>query len=199
MSERERAHKQKEQQAEGAGEADFPLTGKPNTGLYPRTLGSWPELKADTQLTEPPKCPEIVYFRSQAYCGHLDLFCRLRFLTFMGPCMILTLFSLPFISHPYSQSHSSLPAQHIYVPSNAYIPFFCFLFLERMKEQGRGRGRGRQAPYPAGLDLTTLRSWLELKSRVGHLTNWATQVPPTTYIFLKTHGFILCLTCFKFM
>ena len=37
---REREHKQGERQAEGEGEADFPLSKKPNVGLHPRTLGS---------------------------------------------------------------------------------------------------------------------------------------------------------------
>ena len=30
---------------------------EPNAGLGPRTLGSFPELKADTRLTEPPQAP----------------------------------------------------------------------------------------------------------------------------------------------
>jgi len=31
----------------GEGEADSPLSREPDAGLNPRTLGSWPELKAD--------------------------------------------------------------------------------------------------------------------------------------------------------
>ena len=38
-------HKQEEQQAEGEGEAGPPQSRKPDVGLDPRTLGSWPELK----------------------------------------------------------------------------------------------------------------------------------------------------------
>ena len=38
-------------------EADSPLSGELDTGLYPRTLGSWPKLKANTQPTEPPRLP----------------------------------------------------------------------------------------------------------------------------------------------
>lgn len=33
--------------AEGEGEADSPLNKEPDMGLDPRTLESWPELKAD--------------------------------------------------------------------------------------------------------------------------------------------------------
>ena len=48
VRERERVlcpYKQGEQQAEG--EADSLLSKEPDAGLNPRTLGSWPELKAD--------------------------------------------------------------------------------------------------------------------------------------------------------
>jgi len=34
-----------------------------------------------------------------------------------------------------------------------------------------------------GLDLTTMRSWPEPKSRVGRLTNWATQVPQLRFFW----------------
>ena len=40
--------------AEAEGETDCPLSRKPNTGLDPRTLRTWPEPKADAQPTEPP-------------------------------------------------------------------------------------------------------------------------------------------------
>ena len=53
---KEREHKWRGE-AEGEGEAGSSLSGEPNVGLDPRTLRSCPELKADTQLTEPPKCP----------------------------------------------------------------------------------------------------------------------------------------------
>ena len=46
-----------EQGGEGEGETDFPLSRGTNAGLHPRTLRSWPEPKADGQLTEPPRCP----------------------------------------------------------------------------------------------------------------------------------------------
>ena len=35
-------------EAEGEGEADSPLSREPSMGLDPRTLRSWPELKADS-------------------------------------------------------------------------------------------------------------------------------------------------------
>ena len=41
-------------------ETDSPLSREPNTGLDLRTLGSQPELKADAQLTEPCRCPNIL-------------------------------------------------------------------------------------------------------------------------------------------
>ena len=40
------------------------------------------------------------------------------------------------------------------------------------------------ATSDAGLDPMTLRSWPELKSRVGRLTDCATQVPPTHFLKL---------------
>ena len=38
------------------------LSGEPNPGLDPRTLGSWPELKADTSPMEPPRWPNFLHF-----------------------------------------------------------------------------------------------------------------------------------------
>ena len=49
--------------AEAEGEAGSLLSWKPEEGLHPRTPGSWPELKADAQPTEPPKCPEKCSFK----------------------------------------------------------------------------------------------------------------------------------------
>ena len=46
--------------AEGEGEADSLLSREPNIGLGPRTVRSRPELKADAQLTESPKCPNLL-------------------------------------------------------------------------------------------------------------------------------------------
>ena len=43
----EREHKQGEQQAEGEEEAGSPLSREPNVGPDPRSMGSWPEPKAD--------------------------------------------------------------------------------------------------------------------------------------------------------
>ena len=47
--ERERAHTRGGEWggAEGEGEADSPLSREADVGLDPRTLGSWPEPKAD--------------------------------------------------------------------------------------------------------------------------------------------------------
>ena len=42
---------------EGEGEADSFLGREPEAGLDPRTLGSWPEPKADALLTEPSRQP----------------------------------------------------------------------------------------------------------------------------------------------
>ena len=59
LTEREREHKQGEWQAEGEGETDSSLSRKPDMGLHPRTLRSWPEPKADASPTEPRRCPSI--------------------------------------------------------------------------------------------------------------------------------------------
>ena len=55
-SKREREHKWGGG-AERKGEADFPLSSEPDSGLDPRTLKSCSELKADASHTEPPKLP----------------------------------------------------------------------------------------------------------------------------------------------
>ena len=41
----------------GEQEADSVLSRQPDVGLNPRTLGSQPERKSDTSLTEPPRHP----------------------------------------------------------------------------------------------------------------------------------------------
>ena len=60
-TERERETVRGGTQAGGVGEGDagFPLSREPeeDMGLHPRTLGSGPEPKADTRLTEPPRRP----------------------------------------------------------------------------------------------------------------------------------------------
>ena len=43
--------------AEGEGKADSSLRREPDAGPDPWTLGSQPELKAEAQSTEPPRCP----------------------------------------------------------------------------------------------------------------------------------------------
>ena len=58
----ERARKHKEGwevlNDRGRGRSQLPPElGAPDVSLSPRTLRSWPELKADTQLTEPSRCP----------------------------------------------------------------------------------------------------------------------------------------------
>ena len=58
--------------AEGEGS---PLSRELEAGVNPRTLGSGPDLKADTQLTEPPRCPSLVSFKSKTVSGgHLTDF-----------------------------------------------------------------------------------------------------------------------------
>ena len=62
---------------------------------------------------------------------------------------------------------------------------------------GRGRRRGRESSSRfhaehepnVGLDLTTLRSSPELKSKVGRLTDWATQAPLTPGFCCLGSGF----------
>ena len=72
-----------------------------------------------------------------------------------------------------------------------------FIYLERecvCASRGRDRGRRRERetdsllnaePNP-GLHLTTLRSWPELKLRIGCSTNWVIQAPPVIFCVL-TH------------
>lgn len=43
---------------EAEGEAGSPKSREPDAALDPRTLRSQPELKADAQPTEPPRCPK---------------------------------------------------------------------------------------------------------------------------------------------
>ena len=72
----------------------------------------------------------------------------------------------------------------------SFFKIFYLFIRERVSEQG-GRGKEYQADFllrmepPTDLDPTTLRSWPELKSRVGCLTNWATQMP-LCFCLLKT-------------
>ena len=67
-------------------------------------------------------------------------------------------------------------------------------FWEREKERvwvGEWRERGRERILSrlycmepnVGLHLKTVRSWIESKSRVEHLTNWATQAPHIRELF----------------
>ena len=48
----------------GRGEADSPLSRKPDVVLNPRTLRSWPEPKADASLTEPHSHPKTKHFQN---------------------------------------------------------------------------------------------------------------------------------------
>ena len=69
----------------------------------------------------------------------------------------------------------------------SFFTFLKFIYFERENAHERGRGREKEgerissrvcAEPDARLNLTTmLRSWPERKSRVGHLTNWNTQMP----------------------
>ena len=87
-----------------------------------------------------------------------------------------------------------------------------FLYFERESERtctwGRGKERGRERASKTGCTLSaqslmwgsiswTLRSWPELKSRVGRLTDWATPVPQITF-FLSSQlvtSFVESLSC----
>ena len=87
-------------------------------------------------------------------------------------------------------------------------PFLMFIYFERKiecewGEAERGRGRESQAgsvlsaQSPTwGSNSWTVRSWPEPKSRVGHLTDWATQAP----LFSKFMHIVACIrTSFLFM
>ena len=73
-----------------------------------------------------------------------------------------------------------------WLPCNVYqLKKIHILILERERKQEEGAEGERESLPQTGLDLMTLRSWLELKPRVGHLSNWATQASCTlTFQFL---------------
>ena len=54
--------------AEGEGEADSLLSREPSVGLNPRTLGPWPELKADAWPTELPGAAHFSFFDTDVIC-----------------------------------------------------------------------------------------------------------------------------------
>ena len=63
--------------------------------------------------------------------------------------------------------------------------YFSIIYLLSERQEGGGRGRATiqadtilSVEPNTGLDVTTLRSWPEPKSRVECFTKWATQVPP---------------------
>jgi len=84
-----------------------------------------------------------------------------------------------------------------------FISFKMYLFVsEREGESvctrkwGRSRVRGRererilsrihiQCTAQCGLNLMTLRLWSEPRSRVRHLTDWASQVPQTQSLLMR--------------
>ena len=85
----------------------------------------------------------------------------------------------------------------LYMCICAHILFGCYFFLKIcIFEMGEGAEReGEREPQAdstvstepdTGLSLMTLRSWPEPKSRVSHLTNWATQASALTAICKKT-------------
>ena len=77
---------------------------------------------------------------------------------------------------------------------NLFIIYLLKRFIwERDHEQEGQREREREiqadsmlsAEPDMGLDLKTLRSGPELKSRVGHLTHWATKAPLKSKVLFK--------------
>ena len=60
----------------GEGEAGFPWSREPNAGLYPRTPRSWPEPKADSQLTEHPGAPICSLFHQLWISSQLNTICK---------------------------------------------------------------------------------------------------------------------------
>ena len=103
------------------------------------------------------------------------------------------------VSLPLSTSVTMkvLPGSPLYI----YILKILFIYLREcfcMHEQVEGPDRGGEADSwlsrepEVGLNPWTLKSWPELKAEaytdlttepLGHLTNWATQVPFTLIIF----------------
>jgi len=82
---------------------------------------------------------------------------------------------------------------NILVTSCWVFLFVClFIYLYFFGVGGKAEEeRGSQADSllstepEVGLSLTTLRSWSELKSGIGYLTDWATQVPQVFLFYLK--------------
>ena len=74
-----------------------------------------------------------------------------------------------------------------------FFKFVFYLFWERVSQGGAEREADRipsrlctpSTEPDRGLDLPTVRSWPELKSRVGHSTDWATQAPLYWYFPLQ--------------
>lgn len=79
-----------------------------------------------------------------------------------------------------------------YVTQILYISFLFFSFFppfwpwggrgEREGEKDSQAGSMLSIQPDVGLDLTPLKSWPDQKSRVGCLTEWATQVPQILYV-----------------
>ena len=79
-------------------------------------------------------------------------------------------------------------------PRHPYVFKFIYLFWERQRhcEWGRDRERERETPMQAlhcqhrdwcrAWTQKSMRSWPELKSRVIHSTDWATQSPQLNYL-----------------
>ena len=72
---------------------------------------------------------------------------------------------------------------------NLFIQNFPFLlFFSRREAEGKRASQADSTPSTEshlGFNLTSLRSWHEPKSRVRHLTNWATQVPHSKISYNK--------------
>ena len=50
-----------------------PPAEEPDVGLDPGTLGSCPELKADAEMTVPPRCPDFFVFKQKKHVDVISL------------------------------------------------------------------------------------------------------------------------------
>ena len=76
-------------------------------------------------------------------------------------------------------------------PPILFFLVFIYLFWEGEREREKGRENPKQAPCPTqGSIPQTMRSWPELKSRVGRLTDWTPQASLGFFVFKHFSGYI---------
>ena len=105
--------------AEGKGEAGFPLSREPDVGLHPRTLGSWPEMKAEALTRWATQVPLIFNFKIKFKSKYFFLY----FHTF------------------FNYSKAFILAYDLYVSQVFFKILFIYLTERDHKQAERGRCR----------------------------------------------------------